>query len=127
MSFKHNPTLTGNARTLRRNMTRQERHLWYDCLRVYPVRFLRQKVVDNYIADFYCAAAGLVIELDGSQHYDKKESLYDSVRTEHMERRGLTVVRIPNNEVDANFRSVCEYIDSLVKESLHRRGRSPSL
>ena len=66
---KHNSVLTGNAKALRRSMTKEERHLWYDFLRTYPVRFLRQKVIDQYIADFYCHRARLVIELDGSQHY----------------------------------------------------------
>ena len=70
---KHNPVLTGKAKKLRRDMTKEERHLWYDYLRNYPVRFLRQKVIDQYIADFYCHAARLVVELDGSQHYEEKE------------------------------------------------------
>ena len=66
---KHNTKLTTNARTLRKHMTKEERHLWYDFLRKYPVRFLRQKVIDNYIVDFYCHDARIIIELDGSQHY----------------------------------------------------------
>ncbi len=69
MDRKHNPKLTKNAKALRKNMTKEERHLWYDFLRSYPVRFLRQKVIDNYIVDFYCHDAQLIIELDGSQHY----------------------------------------------------------
>ena len=70
MDRKHNPALTSNARTLRKNMTKEERHLWYDFLRGYPIRFLRQKVIDRYIVDFYCHDARLVVELDGSQHFD---------------------------------------------------------
>ncbi len=101
-------------------MTKEERHLWYDFLRSYPVRFLRQKVIDNYIADFYCHEARLIIELDGSQHYEEKGLLKDKIRTEKIESRNLTVIRIPNNEVSNNFRGVCEYIDSRVKESLHQ-------
>ena len=109
-------------------MTKEERHLWYDFLRSYPVRFLRQKVIDNYIADFYCHEARLIIELDGSQHYEEKGLLKDKIRTEKIESRNLTVIRIPNNEVNNNFRGVCEYIDSRVKESLHQpNGWSPSL
>ena len=101
-------------------MTKEERHLWYDFLRTYPIRFLRQKVIDNYIVDFYCHEARLIIELDGSQHYEEKGLLKDKIRSEKKENRNLTVNRIPNNEVNKNFRSVCEYIDFFVKESLHR-------
>lgn len=120
MERKHNTTLTCNAKALRKNMTKEERHLWYDFLRSYPVRFLRQKVIDNYIADFYCHEARLIIELDGSQHYEEKGLLKDKIRTEKIESRNLTVIRIPNNEINNNFRGVCEYIDWRVKESLHR-------
>ena len=117
---KHNAALTERAKTLRKNMTKEEKRLWYDFLRSYPVRFLRQKVVDNYIVDFYCHEARLIIELDGAQHYEDKGLLNDKIRTERIESRNLTVIRIPNNEVNNNFRSVCEYIDSCIKESLHR-------
>ena len=117
---KHNTRLTKNAKLLRKNMTKEERHLWYDFLRSYPVRFLRQKVIDNYIVDFYCHEARLIVELDGSQHYDEKGLLKDKIRTERIESRNLIVIRIPNNEVNKNFRGVCEYIDLFVKKSLHR-------
>ena len=119
---KHNPALTENARVLRKNMTKEERHLWYDFLRTYPVRFLRQKVIDRYIADFYCHAARLVIELDGSQHYEDAGLLKDFIRTERIEERGLTVVRIPNNAVNRNFRGVCEYIDWIIKQAQGEAG-----
>ena len=62
---KHNKALVQNAKALRKNMTKEEKHLWYDFLRTYPIRFLRQKILGKYIADFYCAEAKLVIELDG--------------------------------------------------------------
>ena len=101
-------------------MTKEERHLWYDFLRTYPIRFLRQKVIDNYIVDFYCNEVRLIIELDGSQHYEEKGLLKDRIRTEKIESRNLTVIRIPNNEVNKNFRGVCEYIDLFVKESLRQ-------
>ncbi len=114
---KHNTKLTANAKRLRKEMTKEERHLWYDFLRAYPVRFLRQKVIDQSIADFYCHEARLVIELDGSQHYEETALLRDKIRTERMEKRGLTVMRIPNNEINRNFRGVCEYIDHWVKEN----------
>jgi len=115
---KHNPNLTANAKSLRKNMTKEERHLWYDFLRNYPVRFLRQKVIDNYIVDFYCHCARLIIELDGSQHYEEKGMLYDSIRTQRLETHDLLVVRIPNNAVNENFRGVCEYIDNMIQSSI---------
>lgn len=128
MQRKHNPKLSANARVLRKDMTPEERHLWYDFLRLYPVRFLRQKVIDAYIVDFYCSRARLVIELDGSQHYEEKGLLKDKIRTGKIEDRNLTVLRIPNNEINQNFEGVCEYIDLCVKESLHQPGGwSPSL
>ncbi len=101
-------------------MTKEERHLWYDFLRPYPIRFLRQKVIDNYIVDFYCHSARLIIELDGSQHYEEEGLLKDKIRTEKIESRDLSVIRIPNNQINKNCRGVCEYIDFFVKESLHR-------
>ena len=117
---KHNTKLTAKAKALRKNMTKEERHLWYDFLRSYPIRFLRQKVIDNYIADFYCNEARLIIELDGSQHYEETGLLKDKIRTEKIENRNLTVIRIPNNEVNRNFSGVCEYIDQCVKKSLRQ-------
>ena len=117
MERKHNPSLTSNAKALRKNMTKEERHLWYDFLRSYPVRFLRQKVIDNYIVDFYCHEARLIVELDGSQHYEEDGLLKDKIRTDKIEARNLTVIRIPNNAVNTNFRGVCEYIDCFVSET----------
>lgn len=117
---QHNPALTERVKELRKNMTKEERHLWYDFLRQYPVRVLRQKVIDSYIVDFYCRQAGLVIELDGSQHFDAANKEYDDIRTEHLKARGLTVIRIPNNEVNQNFTGVCEYIDTQIKQKIQR-------
>ena len=118
MHSKHNKQLVPLAKQLRKEMTKEERHLWYDFLRTYPVRFSRQKVLGKYIADFYSAEAKLVIELDGSQHYDDNNMEKDAERTAFLEEYGLSVVRIPNNEVNQNFRGVCEYIDLAVKERL---------
>ena len=120
MDYKHNKSLVSNARTLRKNMTKEERHLWYDFLRSYPVKFLRQKILGKYIVDFYCAEAKLIVELDGSQHYEDKGMEYDAERTAYLEQYGVRVLRIPNNEVSRNFSGVCEYIDIAVKQSLHR-------
>ena len=118
MQSKYNKKLIPLAKHLRNVMTKEERHLWYDFLRSYPVRFSRQKVLGKYIADFYSAQAKLVIELDGSQHYETGEMQKDAERTAFLEGYGLTVVRIPNNEVNENFRGVCEYINALVSQSL---------
>ncbi|MBQ8910356.1 MAG: endonuclease domain-containing protein [Oscillospiraceae bacterium] len=120
MDRKHNKDLVSNAKTLRKNMTKEERHLWYDFLKDYPVRFIRQKVLGQYIVDFYCAKAGLIIELDESQHFEPENVKKDAQRTAYLEQYGLSVIRIPNNEVMKNFRGVCEYIDGRVKQSLHR-------
>ena len=118
MERKHNKKIVPLARVLRKTMTKEERHLWYDFLREYPIRFSRQKVLGRYIADFYCAAAKLVIELDGSAHYTDEGEEYDKNRTRFLEEYGLRVIRIPNNEIISNFKGVCEYIDLLVKEVL---------
>ena len=120
MQSKHNKTLVPLAKQLRREMTKEERHLWYDFLRGYPVRFSRQKVLGKYIADFYSAEVKLVIELDGSHHYEADEVQKDADRTAFLEGYGLTVIRIPNNEVNRNFYGVCEYIDAAVKQSLRQ-------
>ena len=113
-----NGMLTPLSQTLRRNMTREERHLWYDFLKSQPVIFKRQKVIGNYIVDFFCAEAKLVIELDGSQHYEDDKIVKDAERTAFLESYGLTVLRIPNNEVNRNFQEVCQYIEMAVKQSL---------
>lgn len=118
MRSKHNKQLIPLAKQLRKKMTKEERHLWYDFLRSYPVRFSRQKVLGKYIADFYSAKAKLVIELDGSQHYEENNIVKDNERTIFLEGYGLTIIRIPNNEVRKNFSGVCKYIDTTVKQSL---------
>ena len=103
------------AKTLRKNMTPWERKLWYDFLRYFPVRFQRQKAIGNYIADFYCAKARLVIELDGGGHYTAELARKDEMRTKDLESMNLTVVRICNLDIDRNFSGVCEYIDLTLK------------
>ena len=113
---KHNPTLTPYARELRKNMTKQEKHLWYDFLRFYPVKILRQKVIGKYIADFYCPKAKLIIEIDGSQHYEKDAVKYDKNRTEAFEELDMRVIRFSNHEIDYNFKSVCEKINLKIIE-----------
>ena len=115
MEKMYNSRLVPLAQKLRKEMTREERHLWYNFLREYPVRFRRQKIISNYIVDFYCAAAKLVIELDGSQHYEEQGQQYDLRRTAVLEQFGLYVFRVPNNAVLENFEGVCTAIDALVK------------
>ena len=111
MQTKYSRELVLRAGQLRREMTKEERRLWYNYLRSYPIRFARQKILGRYIADFYCAKAKLVIELDGSQHYDEDNQQKDAQRTAFLQGYGLQVIRIPNNEVNRNFAGVCEYID----------------
>ena len=121
MDRKHNSKIVPFAKELRKNMTKEERHLWYDFLRNYPEKFTGQKVLGKYIADFYSAEAKLVIELDGFQHYEDVNAEKDTERTAFLEGYGLTVIRIPNNEVTRNFRGVCEYIDAAVRQSLSQK------
>ncbi len=99
-------------------MTKEEKHLWYDFLRTHPVRFSRQKVLGKYIADFYCAEAKLVIELDGSGHYTEEGKQHDEKRTAFLEEYELTVIRISNTAIRKNFQGVCKYIDHILKQSL---------
>ncbi len=115
---KHNKSIVPIAKILRKNMTKEEKHLWYDFLRTYPVRFSRQKVLGKFIADFYSAEAKLVIELDGSGHYSKEKIQYDTERTLFLQEYGLQVLRITNTDIQKNFRGVCEYIDTIIKQSL---------
>jgi len=116
MDHKGNKKLVPFAQDLRKNMTKEERHLWYDFLRTYPIKFVRQKVLGHYIADFYCASAKLVIELDGSQHYEPDALEKDQERTNYLAGYGLLVLRLPNNEIFRNFTGTCAYIDQVVRQ-----------
>lgn len=120
LHYKGNKNLVQNARQLQKNMTKEERRLWYCFLREYPIRFYRQKILGKYIVDFYCAEAKLVIELDGSQHYDPINQELDEKRTDFLREYGLYVIRIPNNAVNNEFDSVCAYIDHEIKKRLER-------
>ena len=108
--MKHNKKLTGVSKLLRKNMTKEERHLWYDFLKGLSVTVNRQKTIGNYIVDFYCASAKIVIELDGSQHFDEKGKNEDKVRDEYLRGLGLTILRYSNLEIHHNFKGVCEDI-----------------
>jgi very-short-patch-repair endonuclease len=109
-----NKKLKPYAQKLRKNTTRHENKLWYDYLRSYSLRFNRQMIIMNYIADFYCAKARLVIELDGSQHYSEEGLTYDSARDEIIGSLGIMVIRFSNLDIDQNFKGVCEQIDQTV-------------
>ncbi len=111
---KHVPKLTPRAKELRKNMTPEERHLWYDFLKDYPVRFLRQKVVDGYIVDFYCASVRIAIELDGAQHYTEDGTEYDRERDKLLSAWGIEVIRFPNSVVRDKFEDTCRCIDQIV-------------
>ena len=126
MLRKHNGDLTALAKNLRKEMTKEERHLWYDFLRNYPIRFLRQKVIDDYIVDFYCHDARLIIELDGAQHYTETGALKDTFRTERIKDRDLLVVRIDNLSTMRNFAGVCEYIDRMVQSRIPQSANADS-
>ena len=99
------------SQTLRKQMTKEERHLWYDFLKTYPVQFKRQYPIGPYFADFYCFQAKLIVELDGSQHCEPEKIEYDQRRTEYIRQQGFEVVRISNRDVMTKFRAVCKYID----------------
>ena len=110
-----NNNLLEYARTLRHEMTRHERKLWYDFLRYYPVKIYKQRIIESYIVDFYCASAKLVIELDGSQHFTEEGQVYDNERTFNLSKYGLTVIRFSNYEVDTEFDAICKAIDIEIK------------
>ena len=116
--IKKNNKLLENARSLRRDMTRQEKHLWYDFLQHYPVKIYKQRIIDNFIADFYCHKARLVIELDGSQHYTHEGKSYDEARTEIINQYGIKVIRYSNLDIDGKFNGVCFEIDKIIHERI---------
>ena len=120
LSLDYKKGNTKNAQHLRRNATPQERHLWYDFLSRYPIRFQRQKPIGDYIADFYCHQAKLVIELDGSQHYWRDGEERDVIRTQALEKYGLRVLRFTDYEVNNNFSGVCHQIDLEVTSILKK-------
>ena len=103
----NNPKLRKNAQKLRREMTKEERRLWYDFLKQLPLTVNRQKVIGHYIVDFYCASAKLAIELDGSQHYESEGTTSDQERDYALNQLGITVVRYSNSDIDRNFDGVC--------------------
>ena len=118
MERKHNRHLVPLAKHLRKEMTKEERHLWYDFLRNHPARFSRQKVLGHYIVDFYCPEAKLVIELDGSQHTEPEAIAYDRARTAFLQEKGYYVLRIANSDIWRNFTGVCQAVDDCVRSRI---------
>jgi len=123
MHDPRNRNLTAYAKELRKNMTKEERHLWYDFLRYCTPRFRRQEILGNYIADFYCNKARLVIELDGSQHMDPESLVYDARRTAYFQSLNIAVIRYYNTDIQKNFSGVCQHI----LDVLEHRGVHPSV
>jgi very-short-patch-repair endonuclease len=118
MRIPKNSALLERARELRREMTPHERKLWYMFLRTYPVKFYKQRIISSFIADFYCHAAKLVIELDGVQHTTEEGRAYDAERTKILEKYGIEVLRFSNHSIDTDFPRVCSIIDAAVKRRL---------
>lgn len=110
MSKEYNNKLVSNSQNLRRNMTKEERHLWYDFLKILPVVVNRQKVIGNYIVDFYCASSNIVIEVDGSQHYEELGIAKDIARDEYFSKKGIKVLRYSNRDINTKFKVVCQDI-----------------
>ena len=106
------------ARRLRKDMTPHERKLWYLFLRKYPVKIYKQRIIGRFIVDFYCASAGLIIEVDGSQHYEPQGAAYDSERSAFLTSLGLEVLRFFNRDIDRDFYGVCTQIDLTVQKRL---------
>ena len=114
LPMRHNKYL---ARELRTNATKEENKLWYDFLSKHPVRFIRQRTLGRYIADFYCPSHKLAIEIDGKQHEQAEAVEYDQIRTEFLGTMGISVVRFSNDDVNTRFKFVCDTIDQLVPRS----------
>ena len=114
--MEHNQKLTPLAQKLRKEMTKEEKQLWYQYLRTYPFQFRRQVTCGRYILDFYCARARLAIELDGSQHYNPEKMQADRERTQYLNAMGIYVLRVPNNAIWKNLPGVCRQIDQIVEE-----------
>ena len=115
MPLEYNGKLIPRAKELRKNATKEENHLWYDFLRTYPIRFQRQKTIADFIVDFYCHQAKLVVELDGSQHYTEQGMAYDKERSQILEGMGLKILRYTNLDIKYRFEAVCEDIAAIAE------------
>ena len=118
MKVRKENELRPRAKTLRKTMTPHERKLWYLFLRKYPIKIYKQRIIDRYIVDFYCAKARLVIEIDGSQHYTEQGQYTDANRSAILEKYNLEVLRFSNREIDSQFEEVCEAIHQCIQSKL---------
>ena len=118
--MERNANLKSLSQQLRKNQTKEENLLWHNFLKKYPMRFRRQYVIGNYIVDFYCHQAKLVVELDGSQHYDPVQQEKDRQRTAYLASQGLAVLRFTNREVTGQFWAVCQAVDDACKHTFPR-------
>ena len=114
--MKENEKILRRPQSLRKNLTREERHLWYDFLKTYPIQFKRQYPIGMYIVDFYCYKAKLIVELDGSQHCEPQQIEYDRIRTRYLQQQGYYVLRLSNRDVLTQFEATCTAIDLAVRE-----------
>ena len=114
--MEQNKNNTPLSQTLRKNQTKEEAKLWYQFLRKYPLQFRRQYKIGNYIVDFYCHKAKLVVELDGSGHYEPEQKTYDKIRTDYINQQGISVLRFTNTDIQQNFYAVCSCIDEAAKK-----------
>ena len=113
-----NLKLLETARDLRRKMTPQERKLWYGYLKDYPVKIYKQRIIESFVVDFYCASAQLVIELDGEVHILQEKQYRDDLRTERLQAYGLKVLRFSNEQVERQFSWVCQQIHTAIQTRL---------
>ena len=126
--IRYNEEYKPLAQKLRKEMTRQEKRLWYDFLRDFPLQTRRQKQIGEYIVDFFIAKARLVVELDGSQHYEDDGKAYDERRDAYLRGQGMKVLRFSNLDVDGNFEGVCATIAreaGIAQEDLSLRMADP--
>jgi very-short-patch-repair endonuclease len=121
MHLSYNQALTANAKRLRNDMTDAERKLWYQYLHGHPIRFTRQKIINNCILDFYCSKCRLEVELDGSQHRTVAGLAHDEARSLLLNAYGVTVIRFSNEQVSDHFGEVCHQIDQQIKNLLNRK------
>ena len=106
----YNKRLVSNARTLRKNMTPEERRLWYDFLKKLPLTVKRQHNIEDYIVDFYIAERKLVIEIDGIQHTTEEHTQADQERDAALAKWKITVLRYSNESIRKSFYAVTEDI-----------------
>ena len=116
-SLPYNPNLVENARSLRKDMTNSEKKLWYDFLRAHEKKFYRQRPIDHFVADFYCSECGLIIELDGSQHYTPDGLKRDAVRADILSLYGLEILRFTNADILKRFDAVCRAINKKLQRN----------